>query len=469
MISPFPSRGSASAIVARRDDGERFRRLIDALASDHAPDRGILGTQAPHRVPRDAERLAGDDLVIGGDRVEIPRDVIGGVGVRPACVRIERDRIEVERLDRRIAHRRHHLLEGERLPVGQGVAVIPVVAVRAHGEDRLVGGDELEHPLRLGDVPILARDRAGIAFAVVLVVQHEEDVIVRLGVARELIVGVVERDGLRDAASARREGGGECAREDDHVGREVAWDLFEVDRDAGEPIVRHRIGELVDGSLARRAVGEQMAKRFRIPLVRDLVIVAHHEEHGGPLRRIGDHLIDGVLHAAVDLHEQRVAAVGDECPLADDPVEIVGVIPQRSGGVVVPVDVEADDDRVARLAGRFRLRALVHRQFRWAQRRRRVLALQREPELELLLHLRALRLAGGDARRDVQLHRIRRKPRDERRHEQTEHHGAADDRREDAEAQADRAHAAPAASRDIQEDRRDGPVRVRNFAHDPIR
>ena len=69
--------------------------------------RQIAGSSEPRRqMPMPAVPIAsrGERLVVRGDRVEIPREVIGGVAIGPRGVRIERRRIEVQRLLVRLSH-----------------------------------------------------------------------------------------------------------------------------------------------------------------------------------------------------------------------------------------------------------------------------------------------------------------------------------------------------------------------------
>ena len=185
-------------VVARRDDAEQRGRRVDSRLADHAPDGRIFRAHSPDAHPRGAERLRGERLVIGGDCVEIPGDMIRRVAIGPRRVWIERRRIEVEHLLVRLAHRGHDLLKGQLLTVRGAVAVVPVVAVRADDRDRLLRGHESQHVLHALDEPLLAGNRPRITpLAEVLVVQHQEQVVVRGGEPRELMVAVVHRRGLR--------------------------------------------------------------------------------------------------------------------------------------------------------------------------------------------------------------------------------------------------------------------------------
>ena len=94
-----------------------------------------------------------------------------------------------------IKGRGDRLVVRHRLPF---VALCPVVAVGGETEHELVVGNILRRPVGGTLHPVLRGDGAGLALTVVLVVSHEEEVIVVTGEGLYVVVLVEWCDVLRD-------------------------------------------------------------------------------------------------------------------------------------------------------------------------------------------------------------------------------------------------------------------------------
>ncbi len=320
------------------------RRVRTRPAAKNAPHGGVLGSEPPHRLAGDLERVAGTPLIVGGRGIEEPHDVVGRVGVSPRQVGIERDRVEAHGRAV-IARRRHHILKSHLGAGGAGLGVVPVVAIRANRENRLARRHVLQGLPGGLHVPGLAGDRSDVALAVVLVVRHQEHQVVRGGVALEPCTGHVDRQRFGGEPIYLVESRVHSPHEIHDGTMEIVGHVLEVHRHSGQPVARDRIRQLIEHPTQRGGRRQQAPEPPGVEARAGRVVVAHHGEDEGAvpfglmLRR--------VQHATVDGETQRIAGRHDERPLADHPVQVLGVRRKRGEGVVVPVDVEPGGDRRA--------------------------------------------------------------------------------------------------------------------------
>ena len=164
--------------------------------------------------------------------------------------------------------------------------------------------------------------------------------------ARERLVGA-RGDGRCEQPAAGRKSRAEIAHELEHGIEQVVRDFLEIDRDAGEPELLRGLDELERGGLARRGRREHAAEQDGVEL--RAVEVADHREDARTVL-LGE-VLDDVQHLRIGRDLESRAALAEEDPFADDPVEVCDVRLERGKRVVVPVHVEAGDDRRALLAG----------------------------------------------------------------------------------------------------------------------
>ena len=377
-------------VIADADRVQCLRRRSESAAVEHRPERRILGSEPPHAHARDAERAGAEDLVVGGRGVQEPDDVARRVGVVPREGGVQRGAVHRGRTPV-VARQLHDVLERQLSRGLRGVG--PLVAVLAQAHDHLGRRHARQHAGEMVCEPPLARDRARVVRRIVLVVQHEEDVVVDRRVPLHRPARVVARDRLGDEPAVARQASFERPQEPEQRRVDGARQVLEVDRDAGEVVVRQRVRDGRDGAAPEPGVGEQPGYGERVEIVTREV--GDEGEHVDRLLGARDDRERTAVH--LEPHGQGVDPAAHEAPLRHDPVERVDVAAERREGVVVPVDVEAGDDRRVGRGGSGAGPGDGH--LRVAQRRRR----------RVLLQVREQPLAGRQplplgAHRDRMLH-----------------------------------------------------------------
>ena len=447
-------------IVARRHQLEHGGLGFRHVVRDHIPERGVFGAEAPHRNAGRPDLQADARLVPRRRPVEIPDDVIGVVGVGPREVRVQRDTVE---LHHRVLRARevHRVLERELAALQFPVAVVPVIAVGTERKD----GFLRRHPagklacLRL--VPGLARHGPGISRAVVLVVEHQEDVVVGGGKpSREGLVGA-DGDCAGKQSSAGSQPGAQETHELEHRVEEIVGHILEVERDPEKAVLLRGVHELDRDGLARGWCGKQPPEQASVELSGSRVDIAHHGEHARAIL-LGQSL-HHVEHPVVGPDGERRPAGGEERPFADHPVEIGGVRIERGEGVVIPLDDESRDDarplrvgwQPAQRPARLDRAILLDLEQGGAHGRRRRLSRERRHESQLVGSVCGDRAPRGRQRRNfLRTHgppgllqvgqRFR--------HDEQQREADRDDRGQDADRQRHAPDGAPPLARGIEKD-----------------
>ena len=225
---------------------------------------------------------------------------------------------------------------------GRHGRIAPVVAVLADRGDDLFGRHLRKHPVEVMPEPAIAGDRARRVRGIVLVIEHEEDPVVRPGVGGHGPALVIAGNRLGDQAARGLERHLQIANEGEELRVEGGRNLLEVQRHTGQVEAVEHGDELMNRPAAPLRATDQPRHRGGAEVLAGKV--GHHREHLRMVRRVRRQRQD----PAVDLDDQRQAVAGrsQEDPFRHDPVEMVDPLPERKERVVVPVDVEARDDRV---------------------------------------------------------------------------------------------------------------------------
>ncbi len=218
-------------VVPGGHDQEAVRLAIETAPSQHGPQRCVLLTEPPDRLARHTELVSDAQLVVCGDAVEIPDDVVHGIRVGPGDVGIQRHRIE-ERGRPVVARGLHRFLK--RHGLGRAAVVVPVIAVCPNHEDHLLARHGRHDVAGAVGVELLARDWSGRAAGVVLIEQHGNDIVRHGGDSLQLASRGIGRHRGRDDALDRVEGDAEGRRELQRRAAEILGDVLEIDRDTGE-------------------------------------------------------------------------------------------------------------------------------------------------------------------------------------------------------------------------------------------
>ena len=216
----------------------------------------------------------------------------------------------------------HHVLEGELR--GGLRRVGPLVAVLPDAHDQLRGRHAREHPLEVMVEPSLARDRTGIIGGIVLVVQHEEEVVVDGAVALDRPARVVARDRLGHEPAVLCQPCLERSQEAEQRGVARVGQVLEVDGDSSEIVPRHGVGDRGDGAMPQSRMREQAGDRHAVEIVAGEI--RDQREHAD--RSLGER--DQAQHAPVHLeaHGHAVHPAVHEAPLGHHPIERVDVAPE---------------------------------------------------------------------------------------------------------------------------------------------
>jgi hypothetical protein len=315
----------------RRGQGGEARRLALVEAREIGPDPGILAAEPPERDSGDPFDMGGAQFVPGAGRVEEP-DMVG-LAVLLLVIEggIAADRIEA-RHRLALARGQPRLLDGERLG---GLTLDPIVAVIGDGRDRLVGADRAHRLLQAPHIPALRSDRAGIALAPMLVVEHQEHLIDDMGISGEVPVGIADRRRHRDAPAARVEAAVGQAEEAQIVALCGQRDLLEVEDDAGPVPRRHHRLEPVEQLGAGPRVVQHGGEAGPVPMV--VAGVLDHRKDERPALGPGDDRVEGGIGLDVEL----VLRPGQEGGGRDHPVDLVDMGGERGAAGLVPGHVEA--------------------------------------------------------------------------------------------------------------------------------
>ena len=178
---------------------------------------------------------------------------------------------------------------------------------------------------------MLRGDVAGLALAVVLIIGHEEEVVVVAGQRLHIIVLIKRCDVLGDIHVVVVEEHGEFL---DEIGQQrIVFDgeFLQVDVDALELVAVANGDEAVEKLLAQLFVTHDAADAFGTEVV--AIVVGEHRHNGHST------FAQGCQCFLVDLYLQPAGIGIDEEPLGNDHVEVLHVLPERAQRVSVPVDI----------------------------------------------------------------------------------------------------------------------------------
>ena len=223
---------------------------------------------------------------------------------------------------------------GNRLVIGHGlslVALCPVIAVGGKTEYEFVVGDILCGPVSGTLHPVLRSDVAGLALPVVLVIGHEEEVVVVAGERLHIIILIKRCDVLHDIHIVVMEEHGELLDEIGQQGIVVDGEFLQVDVDALEPVAMADGDEGVEELFAQLLVAHDAADTLGTEVI--AIVVGEHRHDGHSAFTHGSQCF------LVDLYLQPAGLGIDEEPLGDDHVEVLHILLERAQGVCVPVDI----------------------------------------------------------------------------------------------------------------------------------
>ena len=194
--------------------------------------------------------------------------MIGCIVIGPCEVGIECNAVKMYRRGM-FARLRHHFLKRQCIARRRGTSIIPIVTVRADRQYRLLRGHRLEQLCGSKFIPTLTRNRSRITLAVVLIVQHQKDAIVKrriLGQERRRYIRS-ERHGHDQRWPGALHGVQRASQLDQECAQlrmKFFGDLFKVECHTSQSPFSHQLRHLLRGALTCFGSSDQRNDSFRI-------------------------------------------------------------------------------------------------------------------------------------------------------------------------------------------------------------